>query len=443
MYKQRDMKNLKKEIKKIFQEDSIHLEKISLFIDEHLVPKNIEKEKNAEVSTPYPLRQDMLNSIPKSFWKNPQNRVFEPCCGKGGFIIDIISRFMEGLKEKIKDSKKRYEHILKNQVYFADINKKNIEIVKILINPDNKYVTNGSVGDTLKIDIKKTWKIDGFDAVIGNPPYSVGQETTGKKGGGDLLWNKFVIEGLEKWLLKDGYLLYVHPSGWRKPPSDKSKYMDLFDLMTHKNQMIYLEIHNTEDGMKVFKCGTRYDWYLIQKRKGTKKTEVKDEKGKIQNINLLRWDFLPNYDMSMVEKLLKKKDSVEILYSRSAYGSDKDWVNEKKTKLFKYPLIHSTTKKGIRYMYSKTNKNGFFGIPKVIFGESGINQSAILDMTGKYGMTQQAMAITDVKGNLPKIKKSIESNEFQEILDACSWSNFRIDWRLFTYMKKDFWKQFL
>ena len=23
------------------------------------------------------------------------------------------------------------------------------------------------------------------------------------------------------------------------------------------------------------------------------------------------------------------------------------------------------------------------------------------------------------------------------------WSNFRIDWRLFTYFKKDFWKEFI
>ena len=94
-------------------------------------------------------------------------------------------------------------------------------------------------------------------------------------------------------------------------------------------------------------------------------------------------------------------------------------------------------------MYSKTNKNGFFGVPKVIFGESGINKSSILDLSGKYGMTQQAMAITDKKVNLPKIKKAIESDKFQEILNACSWSNFRIDWRLFTYLKKDFWKQYI
>ncbi len=55
-------------------------------------------------------------------------------------------------------------------------------------------------------------------------------------------------------------------------------------------------------------------------------------------------------------------------------------------------------------------------------------------------MTQHAMAIKDSKVNLQKIKKALDSKEFNEILKACLWSNFQIDWRLFTYLKKDFWK---
>ena len=435
---------MKQHIQKIFKEDPDNLYQISIWIDEHLAPKDVEKEKNAEVSTPYSLRQDMLDLLPKSFWKNPNYKVFEPCAGKGGFVIDIIHRFMIGLKDKIKDSKKRYEHILKNQVYFADINKKNIEIIKILIDPFDKYSINSYKGDTLKIDLHKTWNIDCFETVIGNPPYSIGQEVSEKKGGGDLLWNKFVIEALDKWLLKDGYLIYVHPSGWRKPPSEKSKYVDLFNLMTHENQMVYLEIHNTEDGMKVFHCGTRYDFYVIQKKKPTKKTEIKDEKGKKIKIDLTKFTFLPNYDIQTVKKILatKKEKTVDILFSTSKYETRKKWVSDKKSNKFKYPLIHSTTKKGIRYLYSNTNKNGFFGIPKVIFGDSGINKSSIIDMNGKYGMTQHAMAISDTKSNLPKIKKALDSDQFEEVLNACSWSNFQIDWRLFTYLKKDFWKYF-
>jgi hypothetical protein len=58
------------------------------------------------------------------------------------------------------------------------------------------------------------------------------------------------------------------------------------------------------------------------------------------------------------------------------------------------------------------------------------------------GMTQGTMAIEIL--NLEegeKIKKYIESDTFKNILNACSWSNFRIDWMLFTYFKKLFYME--
>ena len=115
-------------------------------------------------------------------------------------------------------------------------------------------------------------------------------------------------------------------------------------------------------------------------------------------------------------------------------------TSTKKQGDFKYPLIHSTPKSGVRYYYSNTKDKGHFKIPKIIFGESGISE-VIIDLDGKYGMTESAMAI-EVKNETEskKLKKVLESNEFQDILNACSWSNFRIDWRLFAYMKNDFYK---
>jgi hypothetical protein len=65
----------------------------SQLIDKYLIPQELEKKSNAEVSTPYKLRQEMLDKIPNKFWTSVK-KVFEPCAGKGGFIIDIIDRFM-------------------------------------------------------------------------------------------------------------------------------------------------------------------------------------------------------------------------------------------------------------------------------------------------------------------------------------------------------------
>ena len=41
---------------------------ISKLIDEYLIPQELEKKKNAEISTPYKLRQEMLEKMPKDFW---------------------------------------------------------------------------------------------------------------------------------------------------------------------------------------------------------------------------------------------------------------------------------------------------------------------------------------------------------------------------------------
>ena len=205
----------------------------------------------------------MLDKIPVEFLKTSKG--FEPCSGKGGFIVDIVNRFMDGLKDLISDREERLRIIVEDCLYFSDINETNIFICEKLLDNNGKgYKLNSNLGNTLELDIKEKWGLDGFDAVIGNPPYQNSQNNKGKKRGGDLLWNKFVIYSINN-LFKNGLLIFIHPSGWRKPESEKSKYKGLFKLMTQDNQMLYLEIHGTKDGMKIFNCGTRYDWYIIKK----------------------------------------------------------------------------------------------------------------------------------------------------------------------------------
>lgn len=90
-------------------------------------------------------------------------------------------------------------------------------------------------------------------------------------------------------------------------------------------------------------------------------------------------------------------------------------------------------------MYSSINNKGHFKISKLIFGDTGIN-SVIIDTNGEYGMTEHSICIIEKDINiLTKIKYCLLSNSFQDLLKACSWSNYQIDWRLFTYLKKDFY----
>lgn len=427
-------------IKELFTKNLTNQKELSILIDKYLIPQELEKKTNAEVSTPLKLRKEMLDKIPSDFWKIP-NTVLEPCSGKGGFIIDIIDRFMDGLKHIYSNEKSRYKFIVEHCIYFSDINPTNIFICKLLIDPYNEYDLNYNEGNTLELDIKTKWGIDGFDAVIGNPPYN----SSGYTATGNTIWQDFTKKSINKWLRPKGYLLFVHPPGWRKPNTERGKFTKMFDLMTTQNQMLYLEIHGIKDGQKVFNCGTRYDWYLIEKTNQYKNTIIVDENGKQNEINLSELSWLPNSNILEINKILAKKDDERcpIIQSMSAYEPRKKWMSSTETQEFKYPCVHSTPKSGIRYMYSKVNDRGHFGVSKVIFGDSGIYKP-LIDMKGEYGMTQHSMAIqVDNLEEATYISKVIESDKFDKIIQSCLYSSYAIDWNIFKEFKKDFWKEFI
>lgn len=216
--------------------------------------------------------------------------------------------------------------------------------------------------------------------------------------------------------------------------------------MTQENQMIYLSIHGIKDGQKTFNCGTRYDWYIIQHTSKYTTTIVNDEKNNNIDIDMNNFDWLPNYNIDTIQSILAKENEEKcpIIYNRSNYGSDKKYTQKDKTNEFKYPIIHTIPKTGIRYIYSNCNDKGHFGISKVIFGQSNC-ENPYIDMTGKYGMSEHSMAIKVSSSEESKnIEKCLKSENFNnKVLNSCLWSNFMIDWRLFTYFKKDFWKEFI
>jgi hypothetical protein len=311
-----------------------------------------------------------------------------------------------------------------------------------LIDPYNEYTLNYNEGNTLELDIVEKWNIRGFDAIIGNPPYN----SSGNTGTGNTIWQDFTKVSLNKHLERDGYLLYVHPPGWRKPNTERGKFYGLYKLMTYENQMIYLSIHGIKDGQHTFNCGTRYDWYLIQHKSKYTTTVVNDEKNNRIVIDMNNFNWLPNYNIDSIQNILAKENEEKciIIYDRTSYGADKkDRVSSIKTADFKYPCIHSTPKSGIRYMYSKVNDKGHFGVSKVIFGDSGI-YNPVIDMDGKYGMTQHAMGIEIVnESEATQLSKALTSEQMKILIDSCLFSSYAIDWNIFKDMKKNFWKDFV
>ena len=422
--------------------------KLRELIEKHFIPTNDEKKQNAEVPTPVKLVDEMLNSIPLEFWKKPQ-KVFEPCCGKGNFVLGIFDRFYKGLEEMYPDEIERCRIIMTECIYYADLTALNVfittEIMKCHVQSycgldELNFEFNNYTGDTLELNIEDKWNIEVFNKIGGNPPYN----SSGDTATGNTIWQDFTKKSLNEWLLPNGYLLFVHPPGWRKPNTERGKFTKMFDLMVKQNQLLYLEIHGIKDGQKVFNCGTRYDWYLIEKTNQYKNTIIVDEDGNKNEINLCELSWLPNSYLESVIKILSFDDNTcEMVYSPSAYEHRKKWMSHKKIDDFKYTCIHSTPKSGIRYMYSKVNDRGHFGVPKVIFGEAGIND-VIIDINGEYGLTNGAIGIKInnlIEGE--NYKKALKSDKFDKVLKGCLFSSYRVDWNIFKEFKKDFWKQFI
>jgi site-specific DNA-methyltransferase (adenine-specific) len=210
-------------------------------IRKHFVPTLEEKKEKGEVHTSENLVAEMLNKMPLDFWKYPKT-VFEPCCGKGGFVIDIFDKFWFGLEELIEDRESRCQVIL-DCIYFADISALNVFITTELlkchyqsycgIEPDVEI--HSHIGDTLELDTQSLWGIKSFDAVIGNPPYS----TDPSKPDSKPLYDKFI----DKYIEHD-ILLFVVPSRWFVGGKGLDKFRD---RMRNRKDIVFI-VH--EDNSK-------------------------------------------------------------------------------------------------------------------------------------------------------------------------------------------------
>jgi hypothetical protein len=423
-------------VKELFIKNIKNNRELSNLIDKYLIPQELEKKSNAEVSTPFKLRQEMLGKIPVELWTSI-NKVFEPCAGKGGFIVDIIDRFMNGLEKTIPDEKERYRTIIEECLYFSDINSTNIFICKLLIDPYNEYKLNYNEGNTLELDIKEKWDIDGFDAVISNPPY---QNSNGASNG--TLWDKFVLQSF-KITKPHGFICVVHPSGWRNV---NGKFKKLQKEMFEKN-MLYLEIHNESDGIATFKTETRYDWYVIQNNNNYTTTKIKFEDCKTMNINIRELEFIPNGQYDLVQKLLAKEDDekCEVLYDRSSYGCDKKWMSKTKIDDYNYPCVYTINSKNQLKLFYSNKKDGNGMKKKKLMWSNGRIKSigSVIDKEGKYGLTQFAYGIVDKEENLENIKKAFDSNKFRRLMEYCAVCQLTVNYKIIALFKKDFWKEFI
>lgn len=193
-----------------------------------------------EVFTAQALIEEMLDTLPKEVWSNKDLKWLDSCVGIGNFPGAILQRLMVGLEKEIPNEEERRKHILENMLFMGDISTKNLFLLYQLFDANNEFKLNVFRGDFLseKFDnhMKNIWKLDGFDIIVGNPPYN---DEKGLEGGGKNLYSKF-IDKILKIIKENGFVSIVTNAGILK--STDNNRNNILDKLLSGN-LYYLNIN--------------------------------------------------------------------------------------------------------------------------------------------------------------------------------------------------------
>jgi site-specific DNA-methyltransferase (adenine-specific) len=196
--------------------------------------------------------------LPEELFQNPDTKFLDPACKTGVFLREIAKRLIKGLEPQIPDLQERIDHIFHNQLYGIAIT----ELTSLLSRrgvycskyPNSEFsvtqfdTAEGNIrykrinhtwqdgrcvfcgasqktelgdsgrGETLEayayefihVNTKEIYNMK-FDVIIGNPPYQLKVNETGKGLGAIPIYHRF-IEQAQK--LKPRYISMIIPARW-------------------------------------------------------------------------------------------------------------------------------------------------------------------------------------------------------------------------------------
>ena len=300
-------------------------EDIQKKIEQYLPVRNEKKDKNGEVFTPIELIKEMLDNLPANVWTNPNLKWLDPANGIGNFPMVAYQKLLEKLPDRYSGANGSYsneagkkKHIIEKMLYMIELDPANVKISRRIFGKN----ANISCGSFLEDKWKRNFNgIDKFDIIIGNPPYN--KDGTGKGGG--VLWKDFV-EVSFKMLNDDGFLVFIHPTGWRKPIGERASAGDVWNEFKKYN-LVFLKISDTK-----IPNFPNVDYYVVQKTKKQTSTHIINKfedhvfDGKI---NLNKYEFIPhlinNEVFSILNKIMNRRgDKFNVVYDQSFKPTKED-----------------------------------------------------------------------------------------------------------------------
>jgi hypothetical protein len=401
---------------------------IETHIQEGMKIRQKEKDEFGEVFTSTELIDELFDNLPPSSWTNPELKWLDPCAGRGNFFVVAYYRLMKGLGKKFPDNAARSKHIVKNMFYMIELNPDNVQELQKLFGKD------ANISECNFLDNDEKWKMDlgqtQFDFIVGNPPFQSSKHDKYAGGVGNrTLWDKFLGMIFSRSLLNaKGFVAFINPSNWRRPEHD------LYPVITRDNTLLYLHIYGKKDGFDKFGAQTRFDLYIVQEGSPDKthKTQIIDEKGHSQSLNLHYWPFLPNSAYSKIKPLLvSKENGIPVIFSAGDYDARK--LSKTRSKNHRIPVVHNITRKGLGIRFAKEKLETQLGVPKVLLNFNE-RQYPYNDYRGEYGMSQLTFGIPiKSKKEGDEWISAIESPAFEEIIRATKWGAFQTDYRMFKY----------
>ena len=292
---------------KVSKGDQIkHLVKM---LRDYVKVSDVEKKKYGEVMTPISLVEDMLDTLPKEVWSNPDLKWLDPANGVGIFPAVIVERLMKGLKRAIPNEEKRYKHIIEEMIYVGEMQANNVFLYMSAFDPKDEYELNIHFGDSLNDSFDEQmeiWGVEKFDIVIGNPPYN----------------QSIDLKFLEKYYNISDRLLFVHPSTWLIDEKNiQSKFINIKNLIGNNLKSVRLFNGNGVFGISLFvPCVITY---IDKNHNGNISLidEINNKKVNYSNISDVNKYNTEEY-LSIKNKLLSNDNRISNSYQKGKY-----WVN--------------------------------------------------------------------------------------------------------------------